>query len=145
MCLTFSSLNVTKPYYLTFFHIFINRGYHFIKYVSFLNHLNFLKKLHFTTLNYALDYSLHHKQSDCTLCILNYHTYHTLHLDVIFAVIFNKILLHVTNMCFLLRWNNVKRLKHPSSKSIKTKSKIFHIALCLAWCHPLPQIQFQTI
>ena len=71
-------------------------------------------KLHFTTLNYPLDYTLHHKLSDCTLCTINYHTYHALHPDVIFTVIFNRILLHVTSTCFLLRWNKIKRLKHPS-------------------------------
>ena len=69
-------------------------------------------KLHFTILNYALDYTLHPKLSDCTLCTLNYHTYHTLHPGVIFVVIFNRILLHVTSTCFLFRWNKVKRLKH---------------------------------
>ena len=62
-----------------------------------------LEKLHFTTLNYTLNYTLHPKLLDCTLCTLNYYTYHTLHPGVIFAVIFNKILLHVTSTCFLLR------------------------------------------
>ena len=87
-------------------------------------------KLHFTILNYTLDYTLHHKLSDYTLCTLNYHTYHALHPDVIFAVIFNRILLHVTSTCFLLKWNKVKRLKQPSSNSIKTKPKFFpHLPL----------------
>ena len=95
-------------------------------------------KLHFITLNYTLDYTLHPKLSDCTLCTLNYHTYHTLHAGVIFVVIFNGILLHVTSTCFLFRWNKIKRLKHLSLKSIKTKLKNFHISLCLTWCHPLP-------
>ena len=94
-------------------------------------------KLHFTTLNYPLDYTLHSKLSDCTLCTLNYHTYHALHPGVIFTVIFNRILLHVTSTCFLLRWNKVKRLKHPSSKLIKTKLKFFYISLYLTWGHPL--------
>ena len=96
-----------------------------------------LEKLHFTTLNYPLDYTLHPKLSDCTLCTLNYHTYHALHPGVIFTVIFNRILLHVTSTCFLLRWNKVKRLKHPSSKLIKTKLKFFYISLYLTWGHPL--------
>ena len=95
----------------------------------------FWGKLHITTLNYALNYTLHPKLSDCTLCTLNHYTYHALHPSVIFAVIFNRILLHVTSTCFLLRWNKVKRLKHHSSKSIKTKPKIFHISLCLT-CLP---------
>ena len=55
-------------------------------------HIKIKGKLHFTTLNYALDYTLHPKLSDCTLCTLNYHTYHTLHPGIIFAVIFNWIL-----------------------------------------------------
>ena len=73
----------------------------------------------FTILNYAPDYTLHHKLFERTLCILNYHT---LHLDVIFAIMFNEILLHVTSTCFLFMRNKLKRLKHPSSKSIKTKA-----------------------
>ena len=52
----------------------------------------FKGKLHFTTLNYPLDYTLHPKLSDCTLCTLNYHTYHALHPDVIF-------LLYLTESC----------------------------------------------
>ena len=86
--------------------------------------LIFRGKLQFAFLNYALDYTLHHKLSDCTLCTLYYHT---LHPSVIFAIIFNRIMLHATNTCFLLRWNKVKRLKHPSSKSNKTKPIIFPI------------------
>ena len=94
--------------------------------------------MHFITLNYTLNYTLHPKLFNCALYTLNYHTYHTLHPDVIFAVIFNRILLHVTSICFLLRWNKVKRLKHPSSNQLKLNSKNFHISLCLTWCHPLP-------
>ena len=84
-----------------------------------------MEKLHFTILNYALDYTLHPKLSDCTVCTLKYHIYHTLHPCVIFAVIFNKILLHVTNTCFLLRWNKVKRLKHHYLIPIKKKNPKF--------------------
>ena len=65
--------------------------------------LNYMRKLHFTTLNYPLDYTLHPKLSNCTLYTLNYHTYQALHPGVIFTVIFNRILLHVTSTCFLLR------------------------------------------
>ena len=104
------------------------------------------EKLHFNTLNYALDYTLHHKLSDCTLCTLNYHTYHALHPGVIFVVIFNRILLHVTSTCFLLRWNKVKRLKQLSSKQ---NPNFFHISLYLTWlwnrCHwVLKYIRFRT-
>ena len=93
-------------------------------------------KLHFTTLNYALDYTLHPKPSECTLCSLNYYTYHTLHPGVTFAVIFDRILLHVSNICFLLRWNKLKSLKHHFWKSIKTKTNFFYA------CVPLPKFRF---
>ena len=65
------------------------------------------EKLYFTILNYALDYTLHPKLSDCTIYTLNYYT---LHPGVIFVVIFNKILLHVTSTYFLLRWKKVKHI-----------------------------------
>ena len=82
-------------------------------------------KLHFTILNYASDYTLHPKLFERTLCTLNYHTYYTLQPGVTFTVIFNGILLHMTSTCILLRWNKLKRLKHPFSKSIKTKANFF--------------------
>ena len=74
-------------------------------------------KLHFTTLNYAQDYTLlpytmhkiiHPKLFECTFCTLNYHIYHTLHPGVTFVVIFNEMLLHMTCTCILLRWNKLK-------------------------------------
>ena len=87
-----------------------------------------------------------------TLCTLNYHT---LHPGVTFAIMFDKIILHVPSTCFLLRWNklffylrnththmgekgrdkrihshaNTERLKHHSSKLIKTKANFSHISL----------------
>ena len=72
-----------------------------------------LGKLHFTILNYALYYTLHLKLSDCTFCTLNYHTYHTLHPGIIFVVIFNRFMLHVTSTCFLLRWKKSEKTKTP--------------------------------
>ena len=98
------------------------------------------KKLYFTTLNYALDYTLHPKLSECALCTLIYYTYHTLHPGVTFAIVFDRILLHVLGTCFLLRWNKFKSLKHHFSKSIKTKAIFFQIS-CLA-CVPLPTFGF---
>ena len=94
----------------------------------FISNIKFTK-LHFTTLNYALYYTLHHKLSDCTLCTLNYHTYHALHPSVIFAVIFNRTLLHVTSTCFLLRWNKVKKLKQPFQTQLKQNPIFFFICL----------------
>ena len=84
--------------------------------------------MHFTTLNYALDYTLHPKLFKRILCILNYHTYYILHPGIIFAVIFNGILLHMTSTCFL-QWNKLKKQKYPSSKSTKTKLNFFRIFL----------------
>ena len=82
----------------------------------------------FTILNYAPNYTLYPKLFERTLCILNYHTLHP-------GVTFAEILLHVTNICFLLMWNKLKRLKHPSSKSIKTKAN-FSTSLLHAWLSP---------
>ena len=45
-----------------------------------------LRKLHFNTLNYTPDYTLNPKLFKCTLCILNYHTYYTLHPDFSFPI-----------------------------------------------------------
>ena len=42
--------------------------------------------LHFTTLNYTLDYTLHHKLFECIFCILNYNPCYTLHPNVKFAI-----------------------------------------------------------
>ena len=89
-------------------------------------------KLHFTTLNYALCYTLHLKLFECTFCTLNYHTNHILHLGVTFAITFNGMLLHMTSTCILLRWNKLKKPKHPSSKSIKTEPNFFHISLLVS-------------
>ena len=47
-------------------------------------------KLHFTILNYTLDYTLHPILFECILCILNYHNYHTLHPYVTFTVKLDK-------------------------------------------------------
>ena len=60
-------------------------------------------KLHFTTLNYALDYTLHHKLFECTVYTLNYDPCCTLHPDVNFTVKFNGNMKHVTCMCVLLK------------------------------------------
>ena len=90
-------------------------------------------KLHFTTLNYAPDYTLHHKLFKCILYTINYHT---LHPSVTLAVTFDGILLHMTSMCFFLRRNKLKRRKHSSLKSIK-KNLILSTSLYLV-CIPLP-------
>ena len=116
------------------FYIFSNLQF-FSPFYIYFNY--FQRKLHFITQNYALDYTLHHKLSNCALCSLNHHT---LYPGVIFSITFNRILVHVTITCFLLRWNKVKRLKHHSSKSIKTKPNFFLISLPLSCLQPLPQI-----
>ena len=47
-------------------------------------------KLHFTTLNYTPDYTLHPKLFECTLCTLNYYTNDTLHPDISFTVMLDR-------------------------------------------------------
>ena len=102
-----------------------------------------LGKLHFTTLNYALDYTLQPKLFKHILCTLNYHTYNTLYPGVTFAIMFNRMLLHMTSTCILLRWNKLKSLKHPTSKPIKTKPNFFHISLPLSRaCSLFPKSRF---
>ena len=104
---------------------------------------NFKGKLYFTTLNYALCYTLHPKLFERTLCTINYHTNHTLHPGITFAVIFNGMLLRMTSTCILLRWNKFKKPKHPSSKSIKAELNFFHISLQVSYvCSLFPKFKF---
>ena len=51
-----------------------------------LTPLIMLGELHFTILNYTLDYILHPKLFKCTFCTLNYDFCYTLHLDDKFSV-----------------------------------------------------------
>ena len=44
------------------------------------------KNLHFTILNYTLDYTLYYKLFECTFCTLSYGSCYTLHHNVKFAV-----------------------------------------------------------
>ena len=66
-----------------------------------LCHISFWEKLQVITLNYTLNYTLHHKLLEC---ILNYDPCYTLHIDIKFAINFNGKL-----------WHNVKRPNCPSS------------------------------
>ena len=68
-----------------------------------------LGKLHFTILNYAL--------------------YYTLHPGIIFVVIFNRFMLHVTSTCFLLRWKKSEKTKTPFILS----SSLFLKFLFVVW------------
>ena len=43
-------------------------------------------ELHFTILNYTLNYTFHHKLFKRTFCTLNYNICYTLHPDIKFAV-----------------------------------------------------------
>ena len=72
-------------------------------------------KLHFTTLNYTPDYTLHPKLFECTLCTLNYYICYTLHPDVNFIVMLDGNLEYMTYTCALLKWHKVKRPKSPLS------------------------------
>ena len=46
-------------------------------YLGYSLGLKITRKIHFTTLNDTINYTLHHKLFKCTLCILNYDTYYT--------------------------------------------------------------------
>ena len=106
----------------------------YVIFQSFSQHLDKRNKgkLHFTILNYALCYTLYLKLFERTLYTLNYHTNHTLHPAVTFAVTFNGMLLHMTRTYILFRWNKLKKPKHPSSKSIKIEPNFFHISLLVS-------------
>ena len=62
-----------------------------------------------------------------TLCTLNYHI---LHFSVTFTVMFNEMLLHMTNIYILLRRSKLKRPKHPFSKN---KTQFFFTFLSLSF------------
>lgn len=47
-------------------------------------------KLHFTILNYTLDYILHSKLFECTFCTINYDLYYTVHFDINFIIILDE-------------------------------------------------------
>ena len=57
-----------------------------------LNNSKYKKKgkLHFTTLNYTLCYTLHPKLFECTFWSLNYDSCYTLHPTIKFAVNFDE-------------------------------------------------------
>ena len=59
-------------------------------------------KLHFTTLNYTLDHTLHHKLFKYTLCIINYHTYYTLHPTITFQRPKTPFLKNIKNKCLFI-------------------------------------------
>ena len=80
----------------------------------------FRRKLHFTTLNYALNYTLHSKLFECIVCTLNYDSCYTLHPIVSFIVKWDGDMKHVTCMCVFLKWYKLKRPKTPLSHQLKT-------------------------
>ena len=68
-------------------------------------------KLYFTTLNYALDYTLHPKLFECTVYTINYEILLHFAPDVSFTVKFNGNMKHVTCTCVLLKWHDLKDQK----------------------------------
>ena len=48
------------------------------------------EKLHFTILNYTLDYTLHPKLFKCTFCTLNFNIYYTLQSKITFTIILTE-------------------------------------------------------
>ena len=82
----------------------------------------FKGKLHFTTLNYTPDYTLHHKLFEWTFCSLNYDICYTSHPNIKFRVTMDGMLNHMTPTWLLLKCHQVKRPKCPlpSPKTQKT-------------------------
>ena len=78
--------------------------------------------LHFTTLNYTLNYTLHLKLSEWTFCTINYNICYTSHPNIKFRVTIDRMLNHMTPMWLLLKCHQVKRPKCPlpSPKTQKT-------------------------
>ena len=109
-----------------------------------------MKKLHFITLNYILNYILYLKLFECTLCIINYHNYHTLHsyitftvkLDKVFFFFFEKqvrqkLISHNLHMIFT-QVTHCLKTKTPFSLIIKIKylflfSFLFQVSLSRAY------------
>ena len=76
-----------------------------------------LGKLHFTTLNYASDYTLHPKLFECTVCTLNYDLCYILHPDISFTVKLDGNMKHV----YCLSRTNIKDQKTHLPNQLKTK------------------------
>ena len=98
---------------------YVHNTIQFINFIISQIPINFKGKLHFTTLNYALDYTLHHKLSHLSQfaprCYFS-------------CYVWQNSTAHDKHM-FFIRCNNLKILKHPSSKSIKKKT-IFSTLWC---------------
>ena len=73
----------------------------------------FKGELHFIILNYAINYTLHHKLFKYTFCTIVYDLCYTLHPNVKFAVNLNGKV-----------WHHVKWPNCPSSQPITNKEKI---------------------
>ena len=101
-----------------------------------------LGKLHFTTLTYAPDYTLHSKLFKCTICAVNFDYCYTLHLDVNFIIKLDENIKHVICTCILLKWHKLKRPKPPSSQSIK--NNFFFSLSCVSTPLPKPK-SFATL
>ena len=88
------------------------------------NKWSFIGELHFITLNYTSNYTLHHKFFEYTFCTLNHNPCYTLYLNVKFAVNLNGKV-----------WYHVKLPNCPSSQSIKTKKKLHFLDYTLHHKH----------
>ena len=97
-----------------------------------------LGKLHFTTLNYASDYTLHPKLFECTVCTLNYDLCYILHPDISFTVKLDGNMKHV----YCLSRTNIKDQKTHLPNQLKTK--LFFSSLSLMRINSSPQIKIPT-
>ena len=78
----------------------------------------------FTTQNYTLNYTLHHKLFECKFCTLNYNICYTMRSDINFTclmVIYSTWLAHE----FCLDDTKLKDQKHHFPNQLKTKTSLF--------------------
>ena len=78
----------------------------------------------FTTQNYTLNYTVHHKLFECKFCILNYDICYTMHIDINFTclmVIYSTWLAHG----FCLDDTKLKDQKHSFPNQLKIKTSLF--------------------
>ena len=86
------------------------------------------EKLHFTTLNYAPDYTFHSKLFKCTVCTQNYNHYYTLHPNASLTVKLDRNMKYATCTYISLKWHKLERPKSSLPNSFKN-SFFFQLSL----------------
>ena len=77
------------------------------------------EKLHFTTINYAPDYTFHSKLFKCTVCTQNYNHYYTLHPNASLTVKLDRNMKYATCTYISLKWHKLERPKSSLPNSFK--------------------------